>query len=68
MEDKIKTSDRSTDYKPINCGLYDHFEAAAVKREKVVLEILNDDGTTKKYHHCYFRFFSSRPSRVHETD
>lgn len=57
MEERTKTSARPPDYKPISCGLYDRFEAAAVKRDKVVLEILNDDGTIKNITTVIIDFF-----------
>lgn len=35
-----------TDYTPIDCGFYDYFEAAIVKRRPVELVYLQEDGTT----------------------
>ena len=34
-----------TNYRPIDCGFYDHFEAAIVQRRSVELEYLLPDGT-----------------------
>lgn len=57
MEDTTKTNIRPSDYKPVSCGFYDHFEAAAIQRKKVVLEIMTDEGSLKNISAVIIDFF-----------
>ncbi len=37
-----------SDYKPIDCGLYDYIESAIIKKEKVDLEFYDEAGRALK--------------------